>query len=180
MTRGNIWKKRGEFLMDRKKIVGVLVPFLLILSAGAVFGQYKHDHGAISAPKPSGRETARESVQSATVEGLKVTFEVMNMGEHMKHMAKEKTAAHGETQHSQSHMLMVTLQDTVSKEIIADARVSFSILGPSGQKENGKMEWSGDNYGGGFSPREKGTYQVELKIESGGMEREAKLSYEFK
>jgi hypothetical protein len=75
---------------------------------------------------------------------------------------------------------MVTLQDTASKEIIADARVSFSVLSPSGKKENGKMEWSGEHYGAGFSPREKGTYQVELKIESGGMEREAKLTYEFK
>jgi hypothetical protein len=77
-------------------------------------------------------------------------------------------------------MLMVTLQDTASKEIISDARVDFSVLRPSGQKEGGKMEWSGDHYGGGFSPREKGTLQVQLKIESGGMEREAKLSYELK
>jgi hypothetical protein len=75
---------------------------------------------------------------------------------------------------------MVTLQDTASKEIITDARVSFSILSPSGKKENGKMEWSGDHYAAGFSPREKGSYHVELKIESGGMEREAKLKYEFK
>jgi hypothetical protein len=114
------------------------------------------------------------------VEGLKVTFEVMNMGEHMKHMPAGKSGGHGEAQHSQGHMFMVTLQDTASKEIISDARVSFSILGPSGKKENGKMEWSGDHYGAGFSPQEKGTYQVQLKIESGGMEREANLSYELK
>ena len=75
---------------------------------------------------------------------------------------------------------MVTLQDTASKEIIADARVSYSILGPSGKKDNGKMEWSGEYYGAGFTPKEKGTYQVALKIESGGMERETKLNYEFK
>ena len=33
---------------------------------------------------------------------------------------------------------------------------------------------------GGFTPKEKGTYQVQLKIESGGMERGAKFTYEFK
>jgi hypothetical protein len=75
---------------------------------------------------------------------------------------------------------MVTLQDTASKEIISDAKVMFSVSSPSGAKESGKLDWSGDHYGGGFSPKEKGAYQVQLRIEGGGMEREATFTYEAK
>jgi hypothetical protein len=95
----------------------------------------------------------------------------------MKHMQMAKGGSHGKAEHSQSHMFMVTLQDTASKEIISDAKVAYTILSPSGRKETGKLEWSGDHYGGGFSPKEKGTYQVLLMIEGGGMEREAKFTY---
>jgi hypothetical protein len=119
------------------------------------------------------------SAQSVTVEGFKVSLEVMDMSAHMSMPGMKESPQHGES-HSHSHALMVTLQDTASKEIITDARVSFSIVSPEGKKEKGKLDWSGDHYTAGFSPREKGTYQVELKIESGGMERDAKLSYEIK
>jgi hypothetical protein len=143
-----------------------------------------HSHGGTTAPSPQtgkSQDMGMKSspTQSVTVEDVKVSLEVMDMSAHMSMPGMKGSPQHGEG-HSQSHALMVTLQDTASKEIIADARVSFSILSPSGKKENGKMEWSGEHYGAGFSPREKGTYQVELKIESGGMERDAKLKYEFK
>ena len=143
-----------------------------------------HGHGGATAPSPQtgkSHDMGMKSTpaQSVTIEGFKVSLEVMDMSAHMSMPGMKGSSQHGGS-HSLSHVLMVTLQDTASKEIISDARVSFSILSPSGKKENGKMEWSGDHYGAGFSPKEKGAYQVQLKIESGGMEREAKLSYEFK
>ncbi len=142
-----------------------------------------HGHGGTTAPSPqTGKshemDMKSSPAQSVTVEGVKVSLEVMDMGTHRSMPGMKGSLQHGES-HSQSHVLMVTLQDTASKEIISDARVSFSILSPSGKKENGKMEWSGEHYGVGFTPREKGTYRFELKIESGGMERDARLSYEF-
>jgi hypothetical protein len=152
---------------------------------GAAMAQHGgHSHGGAPAPSPQTGKSQdmgmkSSAAQSVTVEGFKVSLDVMDMSAHMNMPGMKGSPQHGEG-HSQSHALMVTLQDTASKEIITDARVSFSVLSPSGKKENGKMEWSGEHYGAGFSPREKGTYQVELKIESGGMEREAKLKYEFK
>ena len=143
-----------------------------------------HSHGGAPAPSPQTGKSHDQGMkssptQSVTVEGFKVSLEVMDMSAHMSMPGMKGSPQHGGS-HAQSHVLMVTLQDTASKEIISDARVSFSILSPSGKKENGKMEWSGGHYGAGFTPQEKGNYQVELKIESGGMERDAKLSYEFK
>jgi hypothetical protein len=72
---------------------------------------------------------------------------------------------------------MVMIEDTASKEIITDAQVTCTIVTPGGEKESGKLQWSGDHYGKGFEPKGKGAYQVQLKIESGRMEREAKLAY---
>ena len=163
--------------------------FFFVLLSFNIFGMAMaqhggHSHGGTTGPSPQtgksqGMGMKSSPAQSVTVEGFKVSLEVMDMSAHMNMPGMKGSPQHGES-HSQGHAMMVTLQDTASKEIITDARVSFSILSPSGKKENGKMEWSGGHYGAGFSPREKGTYQVELKIESGGMEREAKLSYEFK
>ena len=143
-----------------------------------------HSHGGTTAPPPQTGKShdmgmKSSPAQTVTLEGFKISLEVMDMSAHMSMPGMKGSPQHGES-HSQSHVLMVTLQDTASKEIITDARVSFSILSPSGKNENGKMEWSGDHYGAGFSPQEKGLYQIQLKIESGGMEREAKLTYEFK
>jgi len=154
------------------------------LHAAAMAQHGGHSHGGATAPSsPTGKSRdggkKDSAAQSVSVEGLKVSLEVMDMSAHMSMPGMKGSTRHG-ADHSQSHALMVTLQDTFSKEIIADARVSFSILRPSGKKEDGKMEWSGGHYGAGFTPGEKGAYQVVLKIESGGMEREARLKYEFK
>jgi hypothetical protein len=154
---------------------------IVVFFAGLALAQHSHEHGAnMPSPqkgKPPGMSMKSEPVQAVTVEGWKVTLEVMSMGEHMKHMQLAKGGSHGKAEHSQSHMFMVTLQDTASKEIISDAKVAYTILSPSGRKETGKLEWSGDHYGGGFSPKEKGTYQVRVMVGGGGMEREAKFTF---
>ena len=156
-----------------------LAVFLVVSFSGVAMAQHEHRHGAATSSPQKGKpaEMSMKSgpVQSVTAEGYKVTFEIMSMAEHMQHMAKG--GSHGEMEHSKSHMFMVRVQDTASKEIISDAKVAYTILNPSGGKETGKLEWSGDHYGAGFSPKEKGTYQVQLMIESGGMEREAKFTY---
>jgi hypothetical protein len=161
----------------------VIVPALMaVILSGSAWGQHGHDHGAMSpaAPKsPQGMAMKSQPAESVTVEGYRITFEVMDMSAHMS-MPGMKGMQHGGGGENQSHVIMVGIQDEASKEIISDAKLTFTVLSPSGSKETGKLEWSGDHYGGGFSPKEKGTYQVQLKIEAGGMEREAKFAYEAK
>ncbi len=100
------------------------------------------------------------------------------MSAHMS-MPGMKGSSMNATEHSESHAMMVTIQDTASKEIISDARIQFSLLAPGGAKEAGKLEWSGDHYGASFDAKEKGTYEIQFLIESGGMNREAKFSYKL-
>jgi len=170
--------------MVKRLVLVFLSGVMLIFFSGAAVAQHSHDHGAPSkaVPKKAAPQEAREksSAQTLNVEGLKITFEVMAMDEHMQHIQAAKGGSHGDADHAKSHSIMVTIQDTASKEIISDAKVQYTLTRPSGGKESGKLEWSGDHYGGGFSPKEKGAYQVQLRIEGGGMEREATFTYEAK
>ncbi len=115
-------------------------------------------------------------VQSVSVDGYKVSLDIMDMSAHMA-MPGMKMNSMSAADHSKSHAFMVTIQDTASKEIISDAKISYTLVSPSGEKETGKLDWSGDHYERSFNAKEKGAYQVQLQIESGGMEREAKFSY---
>ena len=162
-------------------LIIIFSAFLGIFFTGEVRAQHQHDHGgpSVKAPQKGAVPEARKRpAQSQTVEGLKITFEIMDMSAHMQHLKTSK--GHGDSAHSQSHAFMVAIQDTASKEIISDANVRYTLISPGGEKETGELKWSGDHYGGGFSPKEKGTYRVQLRIESGGMEREAKFSYSAK
>jgi len=170
--------------MVKRLVLVFLSGVMLIFFSGAAVAQHSHDHGAPSkaVPKKAAPQEAREksSAQTLNVEGLKITFEVMAMDEHIQHIQAAKGGSHGDADYAKSHSIMVTIQDTASKEIISDAKVQYTLTRPSGGKESGKLEWSGDHYGGGFSPKEKGAYQVQLRIEGGGMEREATFTYEAK
>src|SRR5512136_2441584 len=91
-----------------------------------------HSHGGTTAPPPQAGKShdpgmKSSAAQSVTVEGFKVSLEVMDMSAHMNMPGMKGSPQHGES-HSQSHAMMVTLQDMASREIITDARVSFSIL----------------------------------------------------
>jgi len=167
--------------MNTHIIRGILAGLLVFCLSGAAWAQHGHSHGAPAVSKGTGAKDsppAMGSVQTVTLEGVRISLEVMSMGDHRKHMTKG--SAHGNADHSKSHSLMVTLQDVASKEIISDARVAFVISGPAERKESGKLTWSGDHYAAGINLEEKGKYQIELRAESGGMERVAQLSYEFK
>jgi len=144
--------------------IGVLLFCSLLISSGGAWAQHRHDHGTkTEAASQKGEK------HSAALEGWRITLEVMGMEEHMKHTAKG--GGHGEADHAKSHMIMVTLQDTASKEIISDAKVSFSLSAPSGRKEEGKLVWTGDHYGSGIDLKEKGKHRVKIAIEGGGLER---------
>jgi hypothetical protein len=171
--------------MGNRNLLRFLVLVFMCFFPGIALAQHKHDHGG-SSPAASSKGTSQEMqmgsqpVQAITLEGLKITFEVMDMSMHMSMPGMKGNPQHGASEHSQSHALMVQVQETASKEIISDAKVQYTLIRPSGEKETGKLVWSGDHYGGAFGPKEKGAYQFQLVIESGGMEREAKFTYEFK
>ena len=167
--------------MNTHIIRGILAGLLIFCLSGAARAQHGHSHGAPAVSKGTGAKDstpAKGSVQMVTLEGVKISLEVMSMGDHIKHMTKGSD--HGYADHGKSHSLMVTLQDVASKEIISEARIAFVISGPAEGKESGKLTWSGDHYAAGINLKEKGKYQIELRAESGGMTREAKFTRDVK
>ena len=155
---------------------------LFVFSLGGV-AMAQHGHGWSGGASSSGHQSGSghsmsmkdRPVQSVTVEGFKITLDIMDMSMHTS-MQTNKGNPVADADKAKTHAIMVVVQDTASKEIITDAKVNYTIVTPSGQKETGKLDWSGDHYGRGFNPQEKGTYQVNLQIESGGMERQAKFT----
>ena len=170
--------------MGKKIILILLSGFLAAFIPGIAVAQHQHGHESPPAAPQKGTShsmhKASQPGQAATVEGAKITFEVMDMSAHMSMPGMKGNPQHGSSDHSKSHAIMVKIQDTASKEIISDAKVRYTLIRPSGEKETGSLVWSSDHYGGGFSPKEKGAYQAQLMIESGGMEREAKFIYSTK
>jgi hypothetical protein len=173
--------------MGKRFLPAFLASVWVVSLSGVAIGQHGgHMHGGPSSTSTSPQAGPSQQMpmkmriaQAATIEGYQITFEVMDMSTHMSMPGMKGNPMHG-ADHSKSHAIMVKVEDTASKEIISDAKVSYTLIGPSGEKETGTLEWSGDHYGGTFGPKEKGTYQVQLMIESGGMEREAKFTHEFK
>jgi len=171
--------------MGKRLVLVLLCGFLTAFFPGVAMAQHSHGHGS---PSPSTSSIGsshqmpmgKDAVQSTIAEGWKIGFEVMSMEAHMAMPGMKGHSQHSASTSPPSQSLMVTIQDTASKEIISDAKVAYTILSPSGKKELGKLAWSGDHYGGDFNPNEKGQYQVQVMIESGGMEREAKFTYEAK
>lgn len=170
-------------MANKVLVVCFSVLWAAFLSSAAIAQHGGHGHGGSSTPSPgmASHEMPMKSRtgQSMIAEGFKITFDIMDMSTHMAMPGMKGKAVHG-AEHSKSQAMMVTVQDTASKEIISDAKVTYTILSPSGNKETGKLEWSGDHYGADFSPKEKGAYRVQIMIQSGGMEREAKFQYEAK
>jgi hypothetical protein len=164
-----------------------LAGFFVFGLGGVALAQQGHGHGGRDMPAHGSTPTHGSGshsmsmkdrpVQSVSVDGFKISLDIMDMSMHtsMQKM-KGNPPPHGYDQ-SKSHAIMVMIQDTASKEIITDAQVTCTILSPGGEKEAGKLQWSGDHYGRGFEPKEKGAYQVHLKIESGGMGRETNFTY---
>jgi hypothetical protein len=173
----------------KRKGAKICLFFLLAVYGGFLSGvamaQHGHGHGS-SGPSTQGSQSGHSMpmmmnrpVQVVNVDGTKVTLDVMDMSMHASMQNMKGNPMHG-VDNTQSHAIMLTVQDTASKEILSDAKVRYTLVTPSGEKETGTLAWSGDHYGGGFNPKVKGPYQIQFMIETGGMEREAKFTYEAK
>jgi hypothetical protein len=64
------------------------------------------------------------------------------------------------------------------KEAIKDADVAITIISPTGKKKTSKAPWCGDHYSESFSPSEKGTYLIVIKVE--GHEGKGEVTFKTK
>jgi hypothetical protein len=163
----------------------IVLPASVILGYGIADAQHNHDHDAAPAAKMehSGMShqisMADRPVQSATFEGLKVSLDVMDMGMHVHMQGMKRNPVPDTYDSKQSQAIMVTIKSIASKEIVKDANVEITIISPTGEKKTSKAPWCGDHYGESFSPSEKGTYQIVVKVEGREGKGETSFKYQF-
>jgi hypothetical protein len=167
-----------------KYLTGAVMVFLALF-AGAAFAQHSHDHSGGSAPMQQGgmshdMSMMNRPVQSATVKGVKISLDVMDMEMHMHMQGMKGNPVHGSFDQKQSHAIMVMLEDAASKKTIKDADVTIILTYPDGKKETSKVAWSSDHYGLGFSPAKNAVYGIQVNVDWKGMKRDAAFNYEAK
>jgi hypothetical protein len=140
------------------------------------------EHGTMTMPMGHGGKMMHNSniAHEEVVSGLKVTFKIMNMKEHMKGLAIPKGM-------KDSDHLMIEFKNVKTGKTIADGQVKVKVLGPdkseqvkdlAGMPAMGKM---GGHFGADFDFSKKGKYGVMTKFKlAGNIESSLKFWYEVK
>jgi hypothetical protein len=140
------------------------------------------DHGSMTMPMENGGHMAHKSnvAYEAVVDGLKVTFKIMNMKEHMKGMDMPKGMK--DTDH-----LMVEFKDVKTGKTIASGQVKVKVVGPDKSEQMkdlagmGSMGTMGGHFGADFDFSKKGRYGVMAKFKlADSKEKSVKFWYEVK
>ncbi len=160
----------------------VTMGVLFVFGTGVAWAQ--HGHGAGTAA-PSGSagmmshtmSMAARPVQSATVDGLKLSVDVMGMEMHAP-MQKMKGSPLPDTfDQTKSMAIMVMIESAQPPKTVKDADVAVTVVSPAGKTESEKAHWYGDHYGVSFEPEEVGTYRILVTAVSNGIKREAEFTH---
>lgn len=139
---------------------------LTVLAADHGHGSMKMDHGK------HGGDVAHEEV----VDGVKATFKVMSMKEHMKAMKMEMPKEMKETHH-----IAVEFKDAKSGKALTEGEVKVKVQGPDKSEQVKDMMGMQGHFGADFDLSKKGKYGVMAKFKlADGKVRSAKFWYEVK
>ena len=143
---------------------------LLVLTAPAAFaadhGGHKMGHGDHQG------DVAHEEV----VDGVKATFKVMSMKEHMKAMDMEMPKDMKETHH-----IAVEFKDAKTGKALTEGEVKVKIQNPDKSEQTKDLMGMQGHFGADFNLSKKGKYGVMSKFElKDGKVRSAKFWYTVK
>ena len=129
-------------------------------------GSMKMDHGK------HGGDVAHEEV----VDGVKATFKVMSMKEHMKAMKMEMPKGMKETHH-----VAVEFKDAKSGKALTEGEVKVKVQGPDKSEQLKDLMGMQGHFGADFDLSRKGKYGIMAKFKlADGKVRSAKFWYEVK
>jgi len=157
-----------------KRII-VLVAAALALSAPVASFAMDHDsmdmgHGDHSMMKMG--SVAHEEV----VDGVKATFKVISMKEHMKAMKMEMPEGMKETHH-----IMVEFKDAKTGKALTEGEVKMKVQGPDKSEQTKDLMGMQGHFGADFDLSKKGKYGVMCKFQlKDGKVRTSKFWYTVK
>ena len=141
------------------KKMTVLIAAVLVLSAPLAVlavdhGSMKMDHGEHSMMKMG--DVAHEEV----IDGVKATFKVISMKEHMKAMDMEMPKEMKETHH-----IMVEFKDVKSGKALTEGEVKVKVQNPDKSDQAKELMGMQGHFGADFDLSRKGKYGVMCKFQ---------------
>jgi hypothetical protein len=164
--------------MKRTTIVIAAAAFVLAASSVG----FAEEHGSMKMNMEHGGHMAHKSnvAHEEVADGLKVTFKILNMKEHMKGM--EMPEGMKDTDH-----LMVEFKDVKTGKTITSGQVKVKVVGPDKSEQvkdlagMGSMGTMGGHFGADFDFSKKGKYGVMAKFKlADNKEKSVKFWYEVK
>ena len=140
----------------RKMVVSLAA--VLALAAPAAFAAMDHgsmnmDHGDHDMMKMG--DVAHQEV----VDGVKATFKVLSMQEHMKAMKMEMPKGMKETHH-----IMVEFKDAKTGKALTEGEVKVKVQGPDKAEQTKDLMGMQGHFGADFDLSKKGKYGVMSKF----------------
>lgn len=129
---------------------------------------------------PHSMSMAHRPLQSADLQGLKVSLDVMDMGMHVHMQGMKGNPVPDSYDAKRSQAIMFMIQSAATKETVKDAEVTVTITSPSGKKTIRRAPWCGDHYGQSFSPAEEGTYRIAFRTNAKEGNGEIIFNYVYK
>ena len=138
---------------------------MTVLAAGG-HGEMKMDHGSHNG------DVAHEEV----VNGVKATFKVLSMKEHLKAMKMEMPKGMKETHH-----IMVEFKDAKTGKALTEGDVKVKVQGPDKSDQTKDLMGMEGHFGADFDLSKKGKYGVMSKFKlKDGQVRSSKFWYTVK
>jgi hypothetical protein len=157
------------------KKMTVLIAAVLALSAPVIsFAAMDHgDHGSMDKGHGGHQgDVAHEEV----VDGVKATFKIMSMKEHMKAMKMEMPKEMKETHH-----IAVEFKDAKTGKALTEGDVTVKVQNPDKSDQTKELMGMQGHFGADFDLSKKGKYGVMAKFKlTDGKVRSAKFWYTAK
>jgi hypothetical protein len=158
-----------------RRLISILGIFFICLFTFAAISQAQHSHGGMSTGTPMKMDT-REVI----VEGVKVTFQIMDNQEHKKMLKDMKMKEDIES--GTTHNVTVTLKEEKTQKEITNAQVNMKVVDPKGKDQIKSLKYESEmkSYDAYFNLNEKGKYQVMILFKVGEKKNSAGVYYEIK
>lgn len=158
-----------------KKTAVIIAAATLALSAPlASFAAM--EHGSMQMEHGGHMEHKGDVAHEEVVDGVKATFKVMSMKEHMKAMKMEMPKGMKETHH-----IAVEFKDAKSGKALTEGDVKVKVQGPDKAEQTKDLMAMQGHFGADFDLSKRGKYGVMAKFKlKDGKVRSAKFWYEAK
>ena len=157
----------------RKRTVLIAALCALALPAASFASM---DHGSIEGMDMSHGEHKGDVAHEEVVEGVRATFKVMGMKEHMKGMKMDMP-----TEMKETHHIAVEFKDAKTGKALTEGEVRVKVQTPDKSVQAKDLMGMQGHFGADFDLSKKGKYGVMCKFQlKGGKTRSAKFWYTVK